>query len=570
MIPQFSLFAIPLIISALFAISLAVIGWRCRDSPISRPYTFLMMAAALWTVGYTLQILTADLPSNLFFNSLEYVGIATIPVGWLLIALYYTGREEYVTLRTLALLFVVPAIIVILTATDGIYHFYYAGYTPVTSGGAVIWILNHGTGYWIDFVYTYILIILAFGMILNHLLSPSHMYRRQTLVLLAGCLVPVIFNLIFVFKLNPWPELDLTPFSFAIAGAIVAIGVLRYQLFSSAPIAYSTVFDHITDGVIVMNTQGSVVDLNPAAGQITGFSRAEAAGFPIAIVFPPYLSGSGEPGTEPGTHREIPDLHNGIPFTYDVTDLPITTGSVQRGRLLIIRDISERKQAVTALERANRKLNTLSSITRHDINNKLTAMMTYLDLARDSADPPAIGQYLRQAEEGARGIGDLVKFTKYYQDIGIQSPQWQDVKATIRSAATSVQKGSAAVHSDIGNIEIYADPLLERVFYNLIENAVRYGGEITRITFSAQESPQGLILTCEDDGTGIPDGEKENIFNQKFFKNTGYGLFLTREILSITGLTIRETGGVGEGARFEILIPPGAYRFRYGSSKPEF
>ncbi len=107
----------------------------------------------------------------------------------------------------------------------------------------------------------------------------------------------------------------------------------------------------------------------------------------------------------------------------------------------------------------------------------------------------------------------------------------------------------------------YADPLLEKVFYNLVENSIRHGEGVTKITIRSVETPEGLTLILEDNGTGVPGPEKEKIFRRESYKNTGFGLFLGREILAITNLSISETGIPGEGARFEIFAPRGAYRF---------
>jgi len=110
-------------------------------------------------------------------------------------------------------------------------------------------------------------------------------------------------------------------------------------------------------------------------------------------------------------------------------------------------------------------------------------------------------------------------------------------------------------------LEIYADPLLEKVFSTPLENALRHGKTITSIEFSSSIIPDGLKVTCQDKGVGIPAEHKEAIFDRRFFNHTGFGLFLSRAILSITGMTIRETGEPGNGARFEILVPGGAFRF---------
>jgi K+-sensing histidine kinase KdpD len=102
--------------------------------------------------------------------------------------------------------------------------------------------------------------------------------------------------------------------------------------------------------------------------------------------------------------------------------------------------------------------------------------------------------------------------------------------------------------------------LLEKVFYTLIENAIRHGKKVTDIVFSCREQENGLVVICEDNGEGIPLDHKKDIFNQKYFQHTGYGLYLTTTILKITGISISESGEPGKGARFEILVPKEAYR----------
>ncbi len=111
------------------------------------------------------------------------------------------------------------------------------------------------------------------------------------------------------------------------------------------------------------------------------------------------------------------------------------------------------------------------------------------------------------------------------------------------------------------DMNIFAEPLIVKVFFNLMDNATRYGGKITTLRFFVEERRDNLVLFCEDDGEGVMVDEKEMIFTRGFGKNTGMGLFLAREILLITGITLTETGEPGKGARFEITVPKGAWRF---------
>jgi PAS domain S-box-containing protein len=220
---------------------------------------------------------------------------------------------------------------------------------------------------------------------------------------------------------------------------------------------------------------------------------------------------------------------------------------------------AEVNRYVLALTRANEKLNLLSSITRHDILNQLTALTGYLELMGEGPKNPQIQKYIDIEKRIAQTIKKQIQFTKDYHEIGVQSPQWYNVKKTIETATAPLPLPQGTLTVGIENISIYADPLLEKVFYNLVENALRYGRELPRITFSSFLQGDSLMLVCEDTGEGVPEEFKEAIFKRQYFKHTGFGLFLSREILGITGLSIRETGEPGKGARFEITIPPGYF-----------
>jgi PAS domain S-box-containing protein len=225
-------------------------------------------------------------------------------------------------------------------------------------------------------------------------------------------------------------------------------------------------------------------------------------------------------------------------------------------------DITEQKQTEKAFSQAIKKLNLLSSITRHDILNQLTVLEGYLALSEGSLDETAVlAEYIQKEITAAKIIERMIGFTRDYQDMGVNAPFWQDVNTSIRKAAAAFPLRKVRVEVDRIDLEVFADPLLERVFYNLIDNTLKHGGEkITTIRFSFHESDQWMNIVYEDDGMGVSGDMKKYLFVRGFGKHTGFGLYLIREILDITGITIRETGEPGKGARFEILVPKGIYR----------
>jgi PAS domain S-box-containing protein len=249
------------------------------------------------------------------------------------------------------------------------------------------------------------------------------------------------------------------------------------------------------------------------------------------------------------------DIRN-IFLTIDV--IPGTKRSVAS-----LMDITDKKLTEEALRQANKKLNLLSSITRHDILNQLVVLKGYLELSEKFVrDPAKLRESIKKEIKAAETIEEQISFTRDYQNMGVTAPAWQNVNASISRAVATLPMRNVRVDVDRTDLEVFVDPLLEKVFYNLIDNSLRHGGKkLTSVRFSSHESDDGMTVVCEDDGVGISGEAKKHLFERGFGENTGLGLYLVREILSITGLTIRETGVPGQGARFEIFVPKGTYRF---------
>jgi signal transduction histidine kinase len=241
----------------------------------------------------------------------------------------------------------------------------------------------------------------------------------------------------------------------------------------------------------------------------------------------------------------------------------ITVYSTEKNYFVaIFDDFTEKKRGEEALRQSNKKLNLLSSITRHDINNKLMALDGFIGLLHQkmSGSPDEI--LFSRITETSKQIAAMIRFTKEYEKIGINAPAWQDLKDLVNNAKKSATPGEVPLTNDLpAGTEVFADPLIVKVFFNLIDNALRHGGKITMIRFTLEDRNRDRVVVCEDDGDGIRSELKEKIFERGFGKNTGFGLFISREILDITGLTIKETGEPGTGARFEITIPERQFRF---------
>jgi PAS domain S-box-containing protein len=226
-----------------------------------------------------------------------------------------------------------------------------------------------------------------------------------------------------------------------------------------------------------------------------------------------------------------------------------------------IRDFTERKIAEDALALAKKKLSLLNTVTFQDIQNAVFSLNGYFQLQQQQPLDEVRQEYLEKEMEIVGTIADSLKFAGQYQNMGLSPPGWQNAHHAFLYGISHLNLSDLRRTISIDGLEIFADPMLENVFFTLAENVVMYAKAADEISLTFVEDPEGLILVFSDNGPGILPTMKEKIFERHYEKKRGIGLFLAREILSITGITIHETGNPGTGARFEIRVPKGGYRF---------
>ena len=327
------------------------------------------------------------------------------------------------------------------------------------------------------------------------------------------------------------------------------------------------------DGIVVVDREGQVRAYNQKASRILdlpGHPPKEGAvvGIFTSITMPhlavpdeflPLITALPESAEQIVTS----DLRfrNGAIFELYVQ--PQLIGNRSVGRVWSFHDITKKRHAEDAIKAANNKLVLLAGITRHDILNQMTALAAYLELIREKTSDPAGSRHLDTMGKILEVIRLQLEFTRDYQDLGVREPVWQNIKTIFSRTSESFADKKIVFRCDTGNAEIFADPLIERGFYNLIDNSLRHGERVTEIRLSAEKADPDLLIVYEDNGVGVIPAEKVKIFLKGFGKHTGLGMFLIKEIFSITGITIRENGLYGRGVRFEIRVPPGKFRLPY-------
>jgi PAS domain S-box-containing protein len=334
---------------------------------------------------------------------------------------------------------------------------------------------------------------------------------------------------------------------------------------------FRSIFDLVNDAIHIHEIEpdgkpGKFIEINDVACRMLQYTREELlAHGPLDFVAEyhsrPLDTIIGELSS--GGHSIFETEHRRKDGTTIPVEINANVVSIlgKRAIISVVRDITERKQAEEALHKANQKLTILSSITRHDINNQLLTLNGFVTLLHKKIPDPSFENYFSNITKASSQITAMIKFTKEYEKIGLHAPVWQNLHTLVHNAGTGATLGQVTLNNDLpANTEVFTDPLIVKVFFNLIDNALRHGSRITTIRFSSEARDRDLIIICEDDGAGIAMPEKEKIFERGFGKNTGFGLAISRDILDITGITIRETGEPGRGARFEITVPQGMWR----------
>ncbi len=354
--------------AAVAAAAVALFAWRRRPSPGALPLALMSLAAAEWSLAYALELASPGLAGKSFWNRAEYLGIVAVSLAWAALALQYTGREKWLTRRTLLAALVVPLITLSLTWTNDAHHLMW---TDVKLGGSdsfPMLVQTYGVWWHVQLVYSYLLVLLGTLLLLRALVRSPDLYRGQAGALLIAALAPWAGNVLHFFNWGPVPHLNLTPFAFTLSSLLNAWALFRLRLLDIVPVARDTVIESMSDGVIVLDAQSRIVDLNPAARSAIGPRSTEIIGQPATQVFAawPDLVERYRGVTE--AHAEFVWGEHEAQRAYDLRISPLYGWRGRlAGRLVVLRDVTgrvraeaERDATLEMLRQRNRDLELLN------------------------------------------------------------------------------------------------------------------------------------------------------------------------------------------------------------------
>ena len=557
----------------------ATLVWRYRPRAGATHLATVFAGNVLWAVGQGTVLAGTSSTGVRAGTVVTLLGIGLTALAWFYFALQYTGYVERVGPRVRAVVVLLGVACTAIAVANPAGLVYDVG-TRVTWGP-----LN-----WAFFGYTALVGVVGGAFLLQKTVRSRNVYRKRTFLILVGGMSVLAGYALSLLEMSPVPSLALSPLVFLCYG-VVTVGVLLSDrvlrsipvdrvlgLFGSrfrniAPIARDLVIEKMGSGVVVLDGDNRIVDLNPLARGLLGTDDRRIVGRRLGAVVdraifenePPFLDDPDQTGTFDGIWVTTP---GGERRCYDVivTDLAERRDDVS-GRVAIVHDVTEQQQRkrqlkrrTEQLERQNERLDEFAAVVSHDLRNPLQVLRGSLDGARQSDDPAHLDRGLEAVERMETLIEDILVLAREGKTVEETTPI--DVEALARDAWATVDTGRGTLSVTVGDLTVPADEdRLRQVFENLYRNALEHGpaGASVRIRVGALTDDRGFFVA--DDGPGIPEDRRETVFEHGFSTaegGTGFGLSIVETVVEAHGWTITAAESDRGGARFEIRLDPDA------------
>jgi len=482
---NFPPFTVVFLVGVILTLVIACVAWTRRPAPGAVPLALLMLCIAWWLLAATLEAGATDFPVKVMWGKAEFFGISGTGILWLLFALDYVGINWWRRVRNLLLLLLLPVASLTVIWTNHLHNsFWTAIYpSPETSGVILVW--EHGWLFWLFWVCQYGAFIYGIVILWRFVFHKPSAHRSQFILLLIGTVLPLVGNLLYVSGLSPVLGLDLTPFAFVVAGLFYAISIFRFRFLDLLPVARNKLMESLPDGILVLDAEGRIADMNAATERFTGLKRSNSMDKPVEQVWfqcPDMLKTtlSAEAKTE-----IIINNSRGQRYL-DISTIPLKNkqGKIV-GRVVVLRDISERKTAQKLLESLYDKEYKL----RNDLQQEIEKRNSYIK---------AIVHELKTPLTAILASGELLEMET--RDSTLNSLV-QNIRRSSLNLERRINELLDLARGEIGALHIESEPMdIKKLILEIIL-------EITPIA-----RQRGLILGTEvHDGLPFVQGDKNRL-----------------------------------------------------------
>ena len=530
---------------------IAYYAWKNRETTGARTLVGVALATAVWAGGSLGLTLSTAPAAELRWLQVSYLGIVAAPITFIILALEYTGQNQYLSSATSGSLVALGGGILGLVWTNPYHQLYWAHIEYATAVPAGI-ATTPGPGFWGFVVFTYVLLLVGSLLFIRYALTAPHLYRSQTIAILIGVGAPWAANIPHALQ---WMSTDLTPVALSVTTIALWGAMFRYRLIDLGPIALRTVFESISTGVFVLDHYDRIVDLNAAGADMLNVSD-DAVGTHFQYLAP--NDAFYEHVREGTDQREIIAIEQNAPLGadtptpryYEVRVTPFDSAQGrQNGRIVVIEDVTDQQRQQQRLESQNEHLEAFTSVVSHDLRNPLNVASGNLTLARENGD----GDHLERADRALTRMEALIDdlLALAHSGTRITNPEPVDLAAVAQDAWATVDTHGATLRTRTEHTIMADRSRLHQLIENLVRNAVEHGGETVTVAIGDRED--GFYVA--DDGPGISPDERDAVFKTGYStrdEGTGFGLNIVSEIADAHGWEVRIGENAEGGARFVI------------------
>jgi len=282
MIKQYlTLYALFFLATSLVSFFVTFLAWQRRSEKSAKELAMLMFLAGIWSLLILFETNSTTVSDKIYWAKLAYIGALSTPLFYLIFALRFTGKDKFISLKNILLISIVPIILLLLTFTNEKHKLIWTGFSTITTETNMME-YYHGAGFWIGYVpYTYFLFITSTTCLFSFIFRKTRTLRLQGLVVFIGGLLPWTASIIYLSGHNPVPGLDLVPVSIILTGILFAYAVLYMNLLNLGPIARKILVETLSDGILALDRQNRIQDINQAALNFLGIKNRSVIGLPF-------------------------------------------------------------------------------------------------------------------------------------------------------------------------------------------------------------------------------------------------------------------------------------------------
>ncbi len=576
------LYIVLLVLAAIMCAALAAVALRTRANPGADAFAALALALCVWSFGYAFELLVPGVPAKLFWAKIQYAGIAALPAAWLAFALRHTRTVTRLTMRQRTLLSAEPLLAALLFWTNEWHGLFWRTIALVRIGDLTAVKVTYGPAFWVHIAVVYLALIAGTALLARMFVRSAGLYRRQSGAILLGALIPWISNGITLAQ-SGQARLDLTPIAFSLTALITGWALLRYHLLDLVPTARDLLVERMDDGVLVLDRQLRVIDMNEAACRIIGRPVRELIGQPAARLLLPFSSALLGPGAPAGGHREQVVTSEPAPRAFDLSSTPLhDRGGRPIGRLVVLHDITALYLAKEAAEEADRAKSAFLATVTHELRTPLQVILGYTDLIRRDMRKAGAEQSLADLAriEHASAhlldrINDVLDLSSIEAGELALAPAPCRVADLVEAALAEVGPQLAGRHNrlelDLPDEagELHTDPRrLRRALVHILDNAAKFTEHGT-VTLRVHRGGDGACPDCiefrvADTGIGMSEEQLRQVFqlfrqidssSTRQYGGMGLGLALSQRLCRLLGGELRATSQPGQGTTVTIRVP---------------